>query len=317
MSIRPKILAMMRETDTILSGESLSQRLGVSRVSVWKHIRKLQEAGYHIEAASQGYRLLAEPDLPFDWEFPECAASVHYLPETPSTMDVALEMARQGASHLSVVVAGRQTGGRGRLNRQWASSDGGLYLTAILRPPLHPLFASRMTFLAGVVLALTIQEDFGLPAKVKWPNDLLIEEQKVAGMLSQMESEGDTLSFVNVGIGLNVNNDPSGVTPAATSLGRLLGRSLSRKEILGSFLARLETRFDQEMDEAIIDEWKQHTITLGRQVTVVTTRHTVHGVAEDIDAFGGLRLRLPDGRLTTVVHGDCFLDGDDRQPDNN
>jgi BirA family biotin operon repressor/biotin-[acetyl-CoA-carboxylase] ligase len=299
----------MRGAEDLLSGESLSNILGVSRVSVWKHIRKLQEAGYAIEATSQGYRLLEEPDLPYAWEFDTGEARVHYLPETPSTMDVALQMARQGAPHLNVVVAGRQTSGRGRLNRQWDSGDGGLYLTLILRPELPPLYASRMTFLTSAVLARTIQEDYQLPAKVKWPNDILISECKVAGMLSQMEAEGDALSFVNIGIGLNVNNDPSGANVSATSLAQHLGSPISRKEILRHFLARLEERLHQPLDETIISEWKAHTITLGRQVEVVTVRQTVRGLAEDVDAHGGLQLRLADGTKTTVVHGDCFHPG--------
>jgi len=310
--MRAKILALLRDAETALSGEGLSDILGVSRVSVWKHIRKLQEAGYAIDASSQGYRLLKEPDLPYDWEFPEGGPKVHYRPETPSTMDVALEMARQGAPHMTVVVAGRQTSGRGRLSRQWVSGEGGLYLTLILRPSLHPLYASRLTFLAGMVLAETIQADYQLPARVKWPNDLLIDELKVAGMLSQMEAEGDTLGFVNIGIGLNVNNGPGGVTPAAfsrreaTSLSKQLGRPVSRKALLGAFLTRLESRLAQPLDESVITEWKAHTVTLGRQVEIVTTRETLRGLAVDVDAHGGLRLRLADGSTTTVVHGDCF-----------
>jgi BirA family transcriptional regulator, biotin operon repressor / biotin---[acetyl-CoA-carboxylase] ligase len=304
--MRAKILNLLRDADTLLSGESLSGSLGVSRVSVWKHIRKLQEAGYAIAASSQGYRLVEEPDLPYAWEFTEGAAKVHYLPEIASTMDEALTMARQGAPHLTVVVAGRQTNGRGRLIRQWNSTDGGLYFTLVLRPHLHPAYASRMTFLTGVVLARTIQEAFDLPAKVKWPNDLLIHEQKVAGMLAQMEAEGDTLSFINIGIGLNVNNDPSAAVPLSTSLGKELGRRLSRKNLLRTFLERLETRLAKPLDETIITEWKRHTVTLGRQVEIVTTRETVRGLAEDVDVHGGLRLRLFDGTATTVVHGDCF-----------
>lgn len=304
--MRAKILALLRDAETPLSGEGLSGNLGVSRVSVWKHIRKLQEAGYSIEASSQGYRLMGEPDLPYEWEFPEGGAIIHYLPETTSTMDVALTMAREGAPHLTVVVAGRQTSGRGRMSRQWTSADGGLYLTLILRPDLHPVYASRMTFLAGVVLARTIQDEYQLPARVKWPNDLLIDELKVAGMLSQMEAEGDHLSFVNIGIGLNVNNDPSAAAPAATSLGQALGRTLSRKELLRAFIERLETRLAEPLDESVITEWKKHTVTLGREVEIVTTRKTVRGLAEEVDAHGGLRLRLSDGTTTTVVHGDCF-----------
>lgn len=304
--MRAKILALMRGAENVLSGESLSNILGVSRVSVWKHIRKLQEAGYAIEATSQGYRLLEEPDLPYAWEFETGEARIHYLPETSSTMDEALEMARQGAPHLSVVVAGRQTHGRGRLNRQWDSGDGGLYLTLILRPQLPPLYASRMTFLAGVVLARTIQEAYRLPARVKWPNDILIDECKVAGMLSQMEAEGDALGFVNIGIGLNVNNDPTGANAASTSLANHLGGPLSRKEVLSRFLARLEDRLAGPLDETVIAEWKTHTITLGRQVEVVTMQKKVRGLAEDVDTYGGLRLRLSDGTTTTVNHGDCF-----------
>lgn len=304
--MRAKILTMLRDAEAPLSGQGLSASLGVSRVSVWKHIRKLQEAGYAIEASSQGYRLMEEPDLPYEWEFPETKAKIHYLAETASTMDVALTMARQGAPHLSVVIAGRQTSGRGRLSRQWTSTDGGLYMTLILRPDLHPIYASRLTFLAGVVLARTIQEAYHLPARVKWPNDLLIHEHKVAGMLSQMEAEGDRLSFVNIGVGLNVNNDPSAVTPMATSLGQALGRPLSRKKLLGAFIERLEARLTQPLDETIITEWKQHTVTLGREVEIVTTHKTVRGLAEDVDAHGGLRIRLSDDSTTTVVHGDCF-----------
>jgi BirA family biotin operon repressor/biotin-[acetyl-CoA-carboxylase] ligase len=311
--MRANILTLMRDAQDVLSGESLSNRLGVSRVSVWKHIRKLQEAGYAIEATSQGYRLLEEPDLPYAWEFESGAARVHYLPEAPSTMDVALEMARQGAPHLSVVVAGRQTHGRGRLSRQWASGDGGLYLTLILRPQLPPLYAGRLTFLTGAVLARTIQDEYQLPARVKWPNDILIDECKVAGMLSQMEAEGDALSFVNIGIGLNVNNDPGKANAAATSLAKQLGGPLSRKEVLSRFLARLEERLAGPLDETVITEWKAHAITLGRPVEVVTIHQTLRGVAEDVDAHGALRLRLVDGTITTVVHGDCFHHSADPQ----
>jgi BirA family biotin operon repressor/biotin-[acetyl-CoA-carboxylase] ligase len=299
----------MRDAADLLSGESLSNMLGVSRVSVWKHVRKLQEAGYTIEATSQGYRLLAEPDLPYDWEFGDGEARIHYLSETASTMDEALEMARQGAPHLSVVVAGRQTRGRGRLNRRWASGDGGLYFTLILRPQLPPLYASRINFLAGVALARTLQDDYRLPAQVKWPNDILIDERKVAGMLSQMEAEGDALSFVNIGIGLNVNNDPTVANASATCMAAHLEGPLSRKEILKRFLGRLEHRLAAPLDERVIAEWKTHAITLGRQVEVVTRHKKMRGLAEDVDAYGGLRLRLADGSAVTVNHGDCFHHG--------
>ena len=117
--MKSKILGLFRSTQDIVSGETLSAALGISRVSVWKHIQKLQECGYQIEATPKGYQLLMSPDTPFPWEFPQRQGMIHYFPEVSSTMDIAREMARKGHSHFSVVIAGRHTSGRGRLRRTW------------------------------------------------------------------------------------------------------------------------------------------------------------------------------------------------------
>ena len=119
--MKSKILDLFRSAQDIVSGETLSTALGISRVSVWKHIQKLQECGYEIEATPRGYQLLKSPDTPFPWEFPQREGLIHYFPEVSSTMDIAREMARKGHPHFSVVIAGRQTSGRGRLRRTWYS----------------------------------------------------------------------------------------------------------------------------------------------------------------------------------------------------
>ena len=131
--MKEKILKMLRSSGKIVSGATLSNRLGISRVSVWKHIQGLKENGYEIVASSQGYHLAGSPDALFPWEFPERISKIHYYPQVDSTMDIAREMARGGCPGFTVVIAGSQKKGRGRLSRNWHSGTGGLYFTIVLR----------------------------------------------------------------------------------------------------------------------------------------------------------------------------------------
>ena len=306
--MKSKILGMFRSTQDIVSGETLSAALGISRVSVWKHIQKLQECGYEIEATPRGYQLLNSPDTPFPWEFPQQEVLIHYFPEVSSTMDIAREMARKGASHFSVVIAGRQTSGRGRLRRTWHSNDGGLYFTLILRPGIPLQWCFRVNFAASLALCRTVRRLTGLNAAVKWPNDILIDGKKLSGMLSEMEAEAEMVSFITVGIGINVNNDPTAYEPNACSLKQLLGKPVSRKEILARFLDELQAYLveSDENLEKTIPEWKQLNCTLGRRVSVITPLDTSTGFALDIDSTGALILELPDGSHKKVLYGDCM-----------
>jgi BirA family biotin operon repressor/biotin-[acetyl-CoA-carboxylase] ligase len=205
-----------------------------------------------------------------------------------------------------VVVADRQTKGRGRLQRGWHSEPGGLYFTVVLRPSLPPLMSPRVSFCAALVLALTLKRLFDVAAAVKWPNDILVKERKLAGMLSEMEAETDRIAYVNVGIGLNVNNDPSGAKAVATTLKEILGRPVSRIRLLQAYLEALEARLATIEETDVIAEWKTHSVTLGRRVEIVTQRDTVAGTAVDVDENGSLILQLSDGSRRTVIYGDCF-----------
>ena len=216
--MKAQILELLRSQDTIVSGEELSTDLGISRVSGWKHIHKLQELGYDIMLTANGYRLIDSPDVPFSWEFGDHDFNILYYPEVSSTMDTAKDLARNNCPGFTVVVAGRQTRGRGRLRRQWLSDDGGLYFTMVLRPEIPLLLSSRMNFLASLTLARVLRELFHINAAVKWANDILVDGRKISGMLSELEAETDRLLFINIGMDINVNNDPSGVEPGASSL---------------------------------------------------------------------------------------------------
>ncbi len=133
-NIKSRILNLLKQENSIISGETLSKQLGVSRVSIWKHIRRLKDLGYEITSSASGYHLIKSPDIPFSWEFPQREDKIIYYHELESTMKIAKAIAGKGAAHFTVVIAGRQTKGRGRLKRTWISTDGGLFFTVILRP---------------------------------------------------------------------------------------------------------------------------------------------------------------------------------------
>jgi len=304
--MKGRILSFFRSTPAIVSGETLRARLGISRVAVWKHIQKLQELGYRIEATPKGYRLHESPDALYPWEFGARESQIHYYQEIPSTMDVARDLARKGCPHLSIVIAERQLKGRGRLQRTWHSSDGGLCFTVVLRPRIPPALSPRINLAASLYMAQTLRQRHGIQAQVKWPNDVLVADRKISGMLAEMEAETDRVVFVNVGIGLNVNNDPPADLPQAVSVKQLLGHAVERKAILEDFLQRLESGLQTDDFDSVITEWKKFSVTLNRQVRVVTHRSVIEGTAVDVDDNGALVLQSDDGTIQKIFHGDCF-----------
>jgi BirA family biotin operon repressor/biotin-[acetyl-CoA-carboxylase] ligase len=310
MLMKVEILKLLKAEEGVLSGERLSEQLGISRVAIWKHIKKLQECGYSIASTPKGYELTDSPDTPFPWEFPTYENRVHYFPEVDSTMDVARESARKGADHFHVVIADRQIKGRGRLRRQWFSDIGGLYFTTILRPVISPAMSFKVSFSASLALVRILRRLYRVDAKVKWPNDILVDDKKLSGMLSEMETEADLVSYINVGLGINVNNDPRNEEPGATSLKILLNRNISRIEILTHFFNEFENLLSNLESEDIIYHWKQYSGTLNRPVKIVTTSEQIEGIARDVDETGALVLQLHDGTIKRVVYGDCFYQPD-------
>ncbi len=306
--MKGRILNILREDAAVVSGETISSRLGVSRVSVWKHIKKLKEIGYDIHATAKGYRLTNTPDVLYPWEFSDRESTIRYFDEVTSTMDVARDLARNHCPDFTVVVAGSQTKGRGRLKRAWHSSAGGLYFTLVLRPQMTPAFSYRINFAASAIMARTLRNLFNIDARVKWPNDILVNGRKISGMLSEMEAEADLITFINIGLGINVNNDPPIDEPMASSLKKILGRTVPRKEILAHFLDEFEAQLNHGSLDQVISQWKQYSATLNRPVKIVTTHDVSEGIAVDVDDNGALILKLADGSFKTIIYGDCFHD---------
>jgi len=221
-------------------------------------------------------------------------------------MDEARQIARAGCPSFSVVVAEMQTKGRGRLVRPWYSRAGGLYFTIILRPDLPPEACFKLNFLASICLVRILQHRYGIEAEIKWPNDILVNHRKLMGMLSESSILSNRVDYVNIGIGVNVNNSPPETTPEATSIKLLIGEPAPCLPLLADFLDEFEASMKNLDDIDIISEWKRYAMPFGRRVTIVTTGEEFNGIAENIDSEGALLLRLADSSLKKVLYGDCF-----------
>jgi BirA family biotin operon repressor/biotin-[acetyl-CoA-carboxylase] ligase len=317
------LLRLLEQADGFVSGEQLSRNLGVSRTAVWKRIAALRNAGYGIEALpSQGYRLLTRPDLlSVDQLLAGLPANgvvgqrIVCLDEAGSTNLEAFRLAESGAVEGTVVLADRQTAGKGRLGRQWVSPGGvNLYLSVILRPVLPPYEAPQLTFLSAVAVARTIEEQTGLKPAIKWPNDLLLDKRKVAGLLNEMSAETDRVAFVILGVGVNLNMTadqfPTDLRTPATSLALASGRPVPRVP----FAVRLLTALDEEYARfrssgfgPVRDEWARRCNAFGRQVSVQVGTQIIQGPFAGIDHDGALLLTLPDGRLERILSGDVTV----------
>ncbi|MFO7712456.1 MAG: biotin--[acetyl-CoA-carboxylase] ligase [Dehalococcoidia bacterium] len=303
--MKGRILQILREERGHVPGEALSRKLDVSRTCISRHIGSLRRHGYVIDSSGRGYRLASSPDLLLPSEFPFHEHRIHYFPEIGSTMDPARNLAREGVDDGTIIIAEAQTRGRGRLNREWVSPRGGIYLTMILRPGIAPPHAPLANLMASVAVATGIRELYGLKAAVKWPNDVLINGKKVCGILAEMESGEDTVKFINIGIGINANTDVPEFAHTATSLSEAMGTNISRQEFLRALLLEIDRRADSLTDMSMLQEWKDLSATLNRDVRIATADGEVAGLAVDVDRTGALILRQEDGSLRKIVAGDC------------
>lgn len=311
-----------RGEDEVVSGEELSGLLHISRTAVWKHIKTLKEMGYAITAEpSRGYRLAGAPDLLIPEEVgrelsvTRLGTRIVSFRETDSTNDVAFRLAEDGAEEGTVVLADAQTKGKGRLGREWASPPAvNLYCSLILRPPLPPYAAPQLTFLSAVAVARAIEENSCLLPRIKWPNDLLINDRKVAGLLNEMSAETDHVNFVILGIGVNLNmaqdQFPTGLRHPATSLFIESGSRVSRTRFTRSLLKSLDSLYDTYLkagDAPIREEWLVRSRMAGEQVRVVQQDVELVGRVTGIDGFGALLVTDGRGEEHRVLSGDVKI----------
>jgi len=331
--MKEKILDYPNKKHDYLSGDQISKHLGISRQGLWKHIQELKDSGYEIVAVPHlGYRLESCPDRLFAFEVARnlhtkfigtstklsadgepsrtIDKKIHYFDYLSSTMDLAMQLGMKGAVNGTLVLAESQVKGRGRLGRNWFSpKHKGIYLSLILRPRIPPAACPILTLMSAVSICEAIKEVVGLEAQIKWPNDVLMHNKKVAGILTEMNAEVDKVNFVVIGIGLNVNNDKKSLIATATSLKEQQGQEISRLSLLQELLRRLESNYfllEDKGPQEIIHKWRSFTLTLGTRVKVYCQNKHLEGQAVDIDADGALLIRKDSGLIQKVSSGDVM-----------
>ena len=301
-----------------ISGEEMSRLAGVSRTAIWKEIEKLRAEGYKIIAQPhEGYRLVEIPDrltaqeLTWNLQTQRIGRKVHAYDSTDSTMDLAHRLAAAGEPEGSVVVAEGQTQGRGRVGRRWLSPKGkGIYASIILRPSLPLAEVPRVTLLAAVAAARAVESHAGLAPQIKWPNDVLINGKKVAGILTELNAELNRVRYVILGIGFNINTAASQLPAHSTSLAEETGEPVDRVEFARALLRQLDQAYGRFLEGGISDileDWRRFAVFLGRRIRVALPGRTVDGQALDIDSGGALLVRTDTGMIESISAGDVLI----------
>jgi len=308
--------------DREISGEELASRFGITRTGLWKKIRKFEEIGYVFDKKPKyGYRLALVPDLLHPVEIlSELKTSwfgkhYFYYEEIDSTNIEAMKLALQENPEGTVVVAESQSAGRGRLGRKWLSPPKkGLYFSFILRPPIGPREAPQLTLLTALALVYTLRELYQIPAMIKWPNDLVVEGKKIAGILAEAHMEPQKLRFVIIGVGINVFHGQDDFIGEfrypPTSLFIELHNSnitIRRQEILANFGKTFEKFYEKFLTsgwQPWIEKLRETSILLGKFVTINTGHDKISGVATDFSPTGGLILQIPSGGFQEIWIGD-------------
>lgn len=317
---RDQILTALEQAGgKYVSGEQLSEDLGVSRTAVWKQIKILRGLGYRITASPRfGYLLLGTPDLLYPRELRKGLGTrnfgkeIYHFHRVGSTNQVALDLARKGYPEGTVVIAEEQTAARGRWRRAWFSPpEAGICLSLILRPALVPMQIPQVTLVTGVSCARAIHKRLGLRPGIKWPNDLLLDGAKFGGILVEMEATAEQVYYLVVGIGINVNHEKADFPPelqgSATSLRLVTGTRLRRLPLVQELLELIEKDYDEFCRDGFIglrERWLEYEVTLGKTVCVRLGETELIGEAYDLNLDGSLLLRMEKGETRRVNAGE-------------
>ena len=300
--MKAEILAMLRESDGYVSGQELCNKFGVSRTAIWKAINQLKDMGYEIEAVpNKGYHLVSAPDVMNEAEIKSllhtewAGQELFCFDEIDSTNTKAKELAEQGYPSGTLVVADRQIAGRGRRGRSWDSPAGiGIFMTLLLKPDINPNNASMLTLVTALATAQAISDVTGAEAKIKWPNDIVINGKKVCGILTEMSAQFDYINHIVIGIGINVHNEsfPEEIRETASSLLLESGKRIHRANLIARFLARFEAGYaiflQTEDLEGLMKDYNALLVNIQKQVRILDPKEPFEGKAIGITKRGEL-----------------------------
>ncbi len=320
MTSRDRILNFFRERPgQYVSGQEISDALSISRAAVWKQVNALRELGFNIDSKhSAGYCLVDSPDLLLAADIRNgldvsiIGRTLETFPEIDSTNSYVRHLGEAGGAEGTVVISDQQTAGRGRLGRSWVSPSGvNLYCSVLLRPQIPVQQAPQLTFLSAVSVAETLENICGLKAQVKWPNDVLVDGLKVAGLLNEMSAETELIHFVVLGMGINLNMTaeqmPERQNYPATSAFLLTGRPVDRCRFARQLIRTLDRYYLELLEtgfSAIRNRWEARCNIMNRRVRVEQGTVVHSGTVVGIDSDGALLLQSEDGHMVKIVSGD-------------
>lgn len=320
--MKAEILKMLRETGDYVSGQEICEKLGVSRTAVWKIIRQLQEEGYQVEAVrSRGYRIIDGPDvvtageveslLDTEW----AGKKIVCYPETDSTNIRIKHLGDEGAPHGTLAVADRQTAGRGRRGRAWESPGGScIYMSILLRPDLAPEKAPMLTLVMACSAAEGIMDCADVKVQIKWPNDIIVNGKKLAGILTEMSTQVDYINHVTIGVGINVNLQRfPGKIQNATSLLSETGTRIKRAPVIAAVMKHFEENYKIFMQtedmSGLMEKYSSLLVNQGREVLILEKDAEYKAYAEGINQKGELVVRREDGTVENICAGEVSVRG--------
>jgi BirA family biotin operon repressor/biotin-[acetyl-CoA-carboxylase] ligase len=320
-----KVLSFFQTHDSeYLSGQDLSDVLKISRVAVWKHIKKIQTLGYKIESKQKlGYRLIDNTEKLLPWEITRdlktqlIGKRVYYFEEIDSTQDFAQNIAADKKENGTIIIAEKQTTGRGRLDRKWTSPKGGIWFSLIIHPKFDVSSSTLIPILSAVALSKSIKSVLDIETEVKWPNDITMNGKKVAGVLVDASFQTNSIDYLILGIGINFDIDAKKLEKRLTKTPNFYGiDSLRGKEnktppktLLKEFLLQFEKnlfQLDKGEKSKIIKEWTKRAAGIGKKITINTSNGKISGISQGIDNDGALKIKTRN-KIQKIYVGDVVL----------
>lgn len=321
--MKAEILKMLRDSDAYVSGQQICEKCGVSRTAVWKAVNQLKEEGYQVEAVrNRGYRIINSPDVITVDELASqintkwAGKQVFYYNETDSTNIRAKHLGEEGAVHGTIVVADSQSAGRGRRGRTWESPTGlSIYMSILLRPNFPPIKASMLTLVMALSVAEGLKESTGQDTQIKWPNDIVLNQKKLVGILTEMSTEIDYINHVVIGVGINVNMTEfqEELKGKATSLRKEMGRIVKRSPIIAAIMRQFEKNYSLFLETLNMGKMQEKYDSLlvnkEKEVRILGEKEEYTAYALGINEEGALMVRRADGTAEAIYAGEVSVRG--------
>ena len=321
--MKQKILEFLTEQEGYVSGQDISQALGVSRTAIWKYIKGLREEGYEIESMTRkGYRLVYRPDILSKEEISRhlpqgmLPGGIQVYDVIDSTNEEAKRAYAAGGQDRSLYVTDQQTAGKGRRGRSWLSPKGqDVFFSLLLKPDLPPEKASMLTLIAALAGAGTIEKHTHASCQIKWPNDLVMNGHKVCGILTEMGADMDQIHYVVPGIGFNLNRTefPDEIRATAGSVYGETGQKIDRAAFVADFIIDFIGRYDIFLREQslapFMEEYNSCLINIGRQVKLIQRGQEMIRTARGINELGELLVEDDQGQVETIFSGEVSVRG--------